>query len=122
MDQNVQSSEDQFYMAGTEGTGEYKVLASSSFGRVGYRDLDDRVRIRLEPASEAHADKIGEVLTSMYGWKQPGDGGQNRFSLGLPKGDFALASLETAFGLIKRGRPLVYNPDMPNYQQDLLGK
>ena len=106
-------------MAGTEGTNMYLVLASSSFGRIGYRLLGHQVRIRLEPATEAHADKIAEVLTQDDGWKQPGSGGQNRFSICLPRGNAAVAELRLAFGLIKRGRPIKYNPVPPNYVADL---
>lgn len=106
-------------MAGTEGTGEYQVLAESSFGRVGYRLLGNHVRIRVEPASDAHAAKMAQVLTRASGWKQPGDGGQNRFSIVLPKDEAAVETLKQAFALIKRGRPLQYNPAPPDYVADL---
>lgn len=106
-------------MAGTEGTYDYLVLARSSFGRVGYRLVGHRVRIRLEPADEAHAAKIAETLTREAGWKQPGDEGQNRFSIVLPKGEGAIEALKTAFALIKRGRPVRYNPVPPQYKDDL---
>lgn len=112
-----------WFMAGTEETGEYIVLASSSFGRVGYRLINgwgrSAVRIRVEPASPAHADKIAKVLTADAGWKQPGDNGQDRFSIVHPLGAEALGDLEQAFRLIKRGRPLVYNPDKLDYATDL---
>lgn len=114
---------DPWTMAGTEGTNEYRVLAESSFGRLGYRNLSgfsaDSVRIRLEPSDEAHAAKIAEVLTPEAGWKQPGDGDQNRFSIVLPKGQGAIDALKKAFGLIKRGRPIAYNPALPDLATDL---
>ena len=113
-------------MAGTENTGQYQVLAESSFGRIGYRILPgipgftpDYVRIRLEPATQAHAAKIAEQLSRSHGWKQPGDGEQNRFSTVVPLGEDAIETLETAFALIKRGRPLTYNPAQPDYKSDL---
>lgn len=113
-------------MAGTENTSEYVVLAESSFGRIGYRILPgipgftpDAVRIRLEPATEAHAAKIAEHLSRNNGWKQPGDSGQNRFSTVVLMGTEAIETLETAYALIKRGRPLVYNPAKPDYKSDL---
>ena len=113
-------SENPFYMDGTDRTGEYRVLAASSMGRIGYRLLwDGRVRVRLEPSDEAHAAKLAEVLTVEAGWKQPGDYHQDRFSTVTPRGDEALAAVKLAFGVVKRGRPLVYNPDMPDYKADL---
>ncbi len=107
-------------MAGTEGTNEYLVLASSSFGRVGYRLLPyGKVRIRVEPASLRHADKFAEILTHATGWKQPGEGHQNRFSTVLNRGIQAIDVLEEVFALIKRGRPIEYNPTPPRYKDDL---
>ncbi len=98
-----------WYMAGTEGTGKYNVVAESSFGRFGVRDLGDSVRIRLEPSDEAHAAKLAEVLTREADWKQPGDASQDRFSIVVRKDDEGRAAFERAFSLIKRGRPLTYN-------------
>ena len=64
-----------FFMAGTEGTGEYVVIANSDFGRVGVRHLsNDRVRVRVEPKTEVGASELAAVCGD--GWKQPGDGGQ----------------------------------------------
>lgn len=106
-------------MAGTEGTCEYRVLAVSSYGRIGYRILDNWVRIRVEPATEGHAARMAKVLTHEFGWKQPGDGEQNRFSVVLPRGTAALVALEVAFSEVKRGRPLTYNPVPYDYVADL---
>lgn len=111
--------ENSFHMAGTEGTGEYVVLASSSFGRVGYRDLGDAVRVRLEPSTKCAAKVSGWSLTPESGWKQPGENGQERFSLLVPKGEAAVAALSDAFAIIKRGRPLAYNPQALDWVADL---
>ena len=115
---------DPWFMAGTEGTGAYRVLAESSFGRVGYRIVPvflglTYVRIRLEPSDEAHAATIAETLTRDAGWKQPGDNDQNRFSTVIPTGEDAVRALEVAYAIIKRGRPLAYNPALPDYKGDL---
>lgn len=110
-----------FYMAGTEGTGEYQVLAASSFGRVGYRLLDSgHVRIRLEP-TDRHTSKLAEILSRDLGWKQPGDHNENRFSRVVSKNECGLMRLLLAYRLIKRGRPLQYNPNMPDFESDFAG-
>lgn len=124
-DQTTEVTEtDPWFMAGTEGTGTYRVVAQSSFGRVGYRVVPSIlapsfIRIRLEPADEAHAAKIATTLTRDAGWKQPGDGGQNRFSTITLMGEDAVRLLEVAFAIIKRGRPITYNPAKPDYAVDL---
>lgn len=127
---NLRPANDPFYMAGTEGTGEYKVISSSSVGRVGYRDLGGLVRIRLEPANKRQAAKIAEVLSYEDGWKQPEPQGQYRFSIVLPKGSEAVAAIEMAMdqirrrrsflGLLEFRRKVALNPAMPNYRKDLL--
>ena len=106
-------------MAGTEGTNQYRRVAESSFGVIGYRLLGNQVRIRLEPATEAHAAKIAETLTRATGWKQPGDSGQNRFSTVLPRGIVAVDAFDAAYALVKRGRPLKYFRAADEYQDDL---
>lgn len=71
------NNENVFFMAGTEGTGEYVVVAASQRGRVGYRLLGDgSVRVRVEPAAEC-VDEMAEVFE---GWKQPSEE-QCRFSM-----------------------------------------
>lgn len=77
-----------FFMAGTEGTGKYVVIANSDFGRVGVRYLsNDLVRVRVEPKNEVGASELAAVCGS--GWKQPGEGGQPRFSRVVKQGDLA---------------------------------
>lgn len=71
-------------MAGTERTYEYKVVARSSRGTLGVRDLGDFNRIRLEPTKKAPKEMGGHMPSSLD-WKQPGDSGENRFSLVVPK-------------------------------------
>ena len=79
----MSTKKDDLYMAGTEGTGEYKVVAQTFFGgRVGVRDLGNEIcRVRVEPRSEASAKRMKDSgLFSVDDWKQPGDGGEFRFS------------------------------------------
>ncbi len=68
-----------FFMEGTDGTGEYRVLMINSLGRIGVRPLNDgHFRVRVEPASEAAAAFIAQHLTWANDWSQPD--GQFRFS------------------------------------------
>ena len=44
----------EWYMGGTDGSGEYIVVAQGVHGRVGYRTLgDEGVRVRIEPNTTA---------------------------------------------------------------------
>jgi hypothetical protein len=71
-------------MAGTEGTGEYRVVAVSTRGRVGVRSLGNGFfRVRVEPApgmSEASIGAMAKHLSHKSGWKQPDSNGQRRWS------------------------------------------
>lgn len=70
-----------WYMGGTEKTGQYNVLARTALGTMGVRELSDgRVRIRIEPTAEG-AEALAKVFTRADGFKQPGDSGENRFSI-----------------------------------------
>lgn len=87
--------EDSAYMAGTEGTGEYAVVALSELGRVGVRGLGSGdARIRVEPTA-----KSLELLAGRDGWKQPGDDGQKRYSKVVCADDLT-ASLTLALAAI----------------------
>ena len=89
-----------FHMPGTEHTGQFIVPATSSLGRVGFRVLfDNLVRVRVEPKDSAAAEKLGEVLTTADGWKQP-DGGQHRFSQVFTDGDAVIKIVEQLIVLL----------------------
>ncbi len=76
------SGKGEWYMAGSEKTGEYVVIAKTSVGRIGYRDLgDEGFRVRLEPAQ----DKIKDVAKKLSDWKRPN--GQQRFSKEVEGGE-----------------------------------
>lgn len=67
---------------GTEGTENYVVVSSSDVGLVAVRQVHGcTYRIRVEPATAVGAVLIADTLESDSGWKQPGEGGQNRFSI-----------------------------------------
>jgi hypothetical protein len=70
---------DPFYMGGTEGTGEYRVVLTSNLGRVGYRVLGQAVRVRVEPRTKTAAKQLAKYFDASV-WKQPGSDGQDRFS------------------------------------------
>ena len=71
-----------FTMKGTEGTGAYVGVAKSARGAVAVREFrPGSFRIRVEPATPKGAEMIGRELTRELSWKQPGDSGQNRFSI-----------------------------------------
>ena len=68
-------------VAGTEGTHNYVVIASSALGFVAVRLLSGgSYRVRVEPTSPASTDIMGKILTRSEFWKQPGDSNQDRFS------------------------------------------
>ena len=105
--------ENPFYMAGTEGTGKYKVLAITWRGRVGVRPFGvGSVRIRVEPHRKKRGAATMLKLLSV-GWKQPGDDGQNRFSVevrndldlkavvGVALKALGVAKLQALYGTLK---------------------
>jgi hypothetical protein len=96
-----------FYMAGTEGTGEYVVLIDTTHGRVGYRNLGgNRFRVRVEPK---RARKTLVRFFPPCKWKQPGDAGQDRFSI-VVDGEEALKSvLSRAVKALTRGKRTITN-------------
>ena len=74
-----------FCMAGTEGTGKYDVWFTCPRGRMGIRVIGESMcRIRVEPRSifglPFFAGRLFKELSINRGWKQPGVGGQIRFS------------------------------------------
>ena len=93
-----------WYMAGTESTGKYLVLCKSDRGRIGVRDLgNNRFRVRVEPAPG-----MSLPLSRNDGWKQPGNGGQQRYSTMAAK-ETLTAAVNAAIGAL--GGDLVWNTD-----------
>lgn len=106
-------------MAGAEKTFDYVVVLRTRLGRVGYRDLNGSYRIRVEPESRGR-DPLARVLTRSSGWKQPGDQGQDRYSIEIRREQrsevFGLAVKALAPG--ERGAEV--NPSAPEWTQDLV--
>lgn len=64
-------------MKGTTGTS-FKLVAAFLSGRLGYRNLGSgQFRVRVEPTQGYNLS----FPNGPTGWTQPGDGGQNRFSI-----------------------------------------
>jgi hypothetical protein len=122
-----------FYMAGTEDTGQYIVVALTQRGRIGVRLLNGSsaksmaaakcARIRIEPthinnAAATMAKKLPQKL-----WKQPGQNGQNRFSIEVHGGGKKLKR-KVRDGLkalgIEDGLKVTMNPIAPKWAQKLV--
>jgi len=111
---------DPWYMAGTEGTGEYVVVVRTRLGRVGYRLLGGgSYRIRVEPEAPISAS-LARLLTPSSGWKQPGSQGQDRYSLVVGEKLFpnALGLAIRALGPEDAGA--VINPAAPEWIQRIV--
>ncbi len=106
-----------FFMAGTEGTGEYKVAVVTNRAKVGYRDLGQgRYRLRVEPTNPSANETLAGAFP-LEGWKQPGDSGQNRFSTVIYSGETELEQVLTAAvkAVVRFARAVRVNPDAPAY-------
>lgn len=119
-----------FYMAGTEGTGQYLVLASTARGRVGVRVLTGNVkhmshiheaRVRVEPANaNGAAREVGKLLIPRLSWKQPNDK-QLRFSTVTPGERKLKRRLTLALKAIGTGVFIAQvNPELPNWANTLV--
>jgi hypothetical protein len=104
-----------FSMAGTEMTFEYVVLAAAAAGRVGYRKIGEtQYRVRLEPTHPAAATAMA-ATGLLAGWKQPGNGGQFRFStvVGTKTGrDAAITTALRALYLADAEGEFTFNPEL----------
>lgn len=122
---------DLFHMAGTEGTGEYVVIAKTGRGRIGVRPLygsldtmsaAEAARIRVEPVAEKSVVGIAKVLAAGRGWKQP-DSQQNRFSTvvegGGEKLKLRVLKALTAIG-VGEGLKVTMNPKAPKWARKLV--
>lgn len=111
-------SESKWYMAGTEGTGKYFVCVHTALGCLGVRHLGgETYRIRLEPSGET--SELEVVLTRGNGWKQPGDGHQNRFSTMVYSKDNLFERVREAFKVLGANDASDWNPETPEWAKDL---
>lgn len=116
-----------WYMAGTEKTGLYHVIAITGLGTMGLREYAmGRFRIRVEPTVEGMFALESRFKRS-DGWKQPGDNEarENRFSKTVagPLGDRAELLRLVKFvlwTLVSDGRPFELNPAGANWATRLL--
>lgn len=112
-----------WYMAGTQGTGEYTVVAQTYRGRVGFRQCEKigeavYARVRVEPRK----GKVLPALSREAGWKQPGDEGQPRYSKMVAAGAPLKAAIKEALvalgvGKLKR---VEVNPNAPDWVKELV--
>lgn len=112
---------DLFYMAGTEGTGEYKVAVVTNRAKVGFRDLGAGCfRLRIEPTNPSANETLAGAFP-LDDWKQPGDGGQNRFSKVIYTGEAGLEPVLSAAvkAVVRYARMVRVNPDAPAYVKAL---
>jgi hypothetical protein len=108
-------------MAGTEGTFGYNVVAISESGRLGYRMLSDgRVRIRIEPSSMSSSAAIGMSLPKEQGWKQPGDDGQDRFSVVVDRNLLSFMLSKAISGLLESGSAVELHPEAPGWLRTVM--
>jgi hypothetical protein len=106
------TTKNKFYMAGTEGTGDYTVIAVTDLGRIGYRVLGSAWRIRVEPATEKASAALKAVCAKPE-WKQPGEGGQFRFStVQATDGDHRDALVVALTVLLFGAQTVDVNPDL----------
>lgn len=114
---------------GTERTGEYLAVARAlTEGRprgdkVGIRFLSymgGGIRVRVEPRNQANSEAMAELMSRSGGWKQPGDGGQNRFSIVVHSAEGTLSAVDTALEALRSvGDKLQYNPDRGQYRKQI---
>lgn len=106
------------YMAGTESTGEYEVLARTGRGKVGVRRLGNNwFRIRLEPFG---ARFVSKMATGLVDWKQPGNACQNRFSF-MATSENLKSSVKKAFDAIGYNTLVTKtNDELPKWAKELL--
>jgi hypothetical protein len=113
------ADDQKWYMAGTEGTGEYQVIARNALGRLGFRSLGSLIRVRVEPSSDETASQLAESFSRERGWKQPGDNGENRFSCVVTIGDTAVKTVEGALKSLSAGDRLDRNTKVRYWRADV---
>ncbi len=117
---STKQSRRDFYMSGTEGTGLF-IVPIKADGRVGYRVIDGgtRIRVRVEPARNG-ASRLNSTFPSGT-WKQPSDGGQNRYSLVIPNSQVELEKVlaTVVAALVEKGGSVKINKETPAFARDL---
>ncbi|MDZ4837016.1 MAG: hypothetical protein SGJ27_24805 [Candidatus Melainabacteria bacterium] len=116
---NITVNDDNFPMAGTEGTNTYVVPLKTDKGSLGYRPDTARgvYRVRVEPSSQEVVESLSPSFPDSD-WKQPGDGDEPRFSIVIPIDDkeTLLEVLTTAAAALKKDSAWVRgNIDTPEF-------
>jgi len=113
------NKDSKFFMAGTDGSGQYVVIALGERGRVGARRLgDDKYRIRIEPV-EFDGDLHEEIEEHLKGdWSHPEDSDHHRFSICSENKVQTLAFISMALKAIGEIEEL--NPEAPEEFKGLL--
>lgn len=96
-------------MAGTESTFEYVVLVVAALARIGVRALSGKSRVRIEPTGDTVEQLASEFPASI--WKQPGQGGQNRWSA-VPSSADTESVVRSALATLIAGGGVEVNPDL----------
>lgn len=99
-----------WFMAGTENTGQYVVVARSKLGRVGFRVTGSYVRVRIEPTEQNAPGPLATEFNALNGWKLPRIGGQWRFSKVFNDPEEAIAAIELAIKALERGGKVERQP------------
>ena len=117
----TQNARDQWFMAGTEGTGEYFVLLISALGRIGYRMLGfNEYRVRVEPVSGDVVEQMS-VHFDQSCWKQPGVEGQQRWSRMVAGGQNLASALSIAItSMVEVADTFDINPDAKMWALELI--
>lgn len=107
-----------WYMAGTEGTGEYVVIAQTPRGRVGFREFyPGNFRIRIEPA-KVKDPKMAKMLLREDGWKQPDH--QPRYSIVVRNEELLHRGVKQGLVAIGCGiKGTEINPDAPEWARQM---
>lgn len=111
-----------WYMAGTDGSGQYVVVAEGERGRVGYREIQPGIyRIRFEPRMDAESAELELIKATLSDWCPPQSGPSGdtfRFSI-LGKGKNALR-YGISLGIQALGTIEAFNPAAPEYLTNLI--
>lgn len=104
---------DPWRMTGSEGTGEYVVLLRTWLGRLGLREVPGAYRVRIEPSPRGR-ELLDERVPHGLGWKRPGDGEQDRYSVVVRREDLPRALGIATAALEAQGARRELNPAAPD--------
>jgi hypothetical protein len=110
-----------WYMGGTDGSGEYMVVAEGEFGRVGYREVKPKIyRVRFEPNTD-ETSTMEQIQKVLHNWCPPQSsiGGDTfRFSVLANGIDSLRMGLDQAIKAM--GSFGSFNPAAPEFARKLI--